>query len=132
MSRDDDYDVGYGKPPKQTRFEKGRSGNPKGRLKGVKTLAVALKEALAERVTVTENGRRRKITKLEAITTQLVNKAATADLTATRLLLGMVQLVETQADPSATTAMNVGEDDEKVMRQLYARIRSMNNGGEHA
>src|SRR4029453_14742297 len=26
-----DYAVGYGKPPTSTRFEKGRSGNPKGR-----------------------------------------------------------------------------------------------------
>ncbi len=26
-----DYEVGYGKPPKDTRFKKGRSGNPAGR-----------------------------------------------------------------------------------------------------
>src|SRR5262249_55793626 len=29
-----DYKVGYGKPPCQTRFRKGRSGNPKGRAAG--------------------------------------------------------------------------------------------------
>lgn len=28
---DDDYDVGYGKPPKSGQFKKGKSGNPKGR-----------------------------------------------------------------------------------------------------
>jgi hypothetical protein len=28
------YRVGYGKPPKRTRFKKGRSGNPKGRKRG--------------------------------------------------------------------------------------------------
>jgi hypothetical protein len=27
----DPYEVGFGKPPKQTRFKKGRSGNPRGR-----------------------------------------------------------------------------------------------------
>lgn len=27
----DDYKVGYGRPPKSTRFRKGESGNPKGR-----------------------------------------------------------------------------------------------------
>jgi hypothetical protein len=33
---DDRYEVGFGKPPKHTRFQKGRSGNPKGPPKGSK------------------------------------------------------------------------------------------------
>ncbi len=32
----DDYEIGYGKPPKQTQFRKGQSGNPRGRPKGKK------------------------------------------------------------------------------------------------
>jgi len=34
---DRDYEVGYGKPPKGTRFKAGQSGNPRGRPKGAKT-----------------------------------------------------------------------------------------------
>jgi hypothetical protein len=33
-SDDEDYEVGYGKPPKHSRFKLGQSGNPKGRPKG--------------------------------------------------------------------------------------------------
>ena len=31
-----DYEVGYGKPPKEHRFKKGQSGNPRGRPKDAK------------------------------------------------------------------------------------------------
>ena len=29
------YTVGYGRPPRKTRFKKGQSGNPRGRRKGI-------------------------------------------------------------------------------------------------
>jgi len=32
------YEIGYGNPPKHTRFRPGRSGNPAGRRKGVRNL----------------------------------------------------------------------------------------------
>src|SRR5215472_13361203 len=69
-----DYEVGYGKPPRHTRFKKGQSGNPRGRPRDSKNLKTLLNDALDEPVVVTEEGRRRKITKREAIVTQLVNR----------------------------------------------------------
>ena len=81
MPRDNkrDYEVGYAKPPRHTRFQKGRSGNPRGRPGGAKNLASLLNEALNEPVIVGENGRRRKIPKRQAIIKQLVNQSAQAD-----------------------------------------------------
>jgi hypothetical protein len=52
-----DYEVGYGRPPRHTRFELGRSGNPRGRPGGSKNLSTLLSEALQEPVIVVENGR---------------------------------------------------------------------------
>ena len=72
-----DYEVGYGKPPQHTRFKSGQSGNPRGRPSGSKNLKTLLSEALNEPVTITENGRRRKITKREAIVRQVVDCSAT-------------------------------------------------------
>lgn len=126
--RSGDYEVGYGKPPRRTQFQKGQSGNPKGRAKGSKNLAAIIMSALHEPVTVTQNGRRRKITKIEAMTTQLANKGASGDPKATQLLLGMVQLYEDRAETPSETKV-VGDADRQVMQMLFARIHRMGNGG---
>ena len=70
-----DYEVGYRKPPRRTRLPN-QSGNPRGRSPAAKNLKTLLSNALNEFVIVTENGGHRKITKREAITTQLVNRSA--------------------------------------------------------
>src|SRR5438067_13816670 len=74
-----DYMVGYGKPPLHTRFQKGRSGNPNGRPRGRKNMSTLLSDALNGSVIVVEKGRRKKITKRNAIVTQLDNKSASAE-----------------------------------------------------
>ena len=72
----DAYDVGYRKPPLATRFQKGVSGNPRGRPKGARNLSTVVAAALNEKVLITENGRKRRISKYEAAVKQLVNRAA--------------------------------------------------------
>src|ERR1700730_8872207 len=78
MPRDNegDYEVGYGKPPRDTRFKSGQSGNPRGRPPGAKNLSTLLTEALNEPVVIAEDGGRRKISERQAIIKQLVNRSA--------------------------------------------------------
>jgi uncharacterized protein DUF5681 len=85
-NKESKYEVGFQRPPRHTQFRKGTSGNPKGRPREAKNLAAVLEEALAEKVPIVENGRRRKITKRSAMIKQLVNKAASGDLRASRQL----------------------------------------------
>lgn len=89
MADEREYSVGKGKPPQHTRFQKGQSGNPKGRLRGSKNVATLLAQVLRERVVITENGRRKTITKLEAMLKQLANKAASGDHRAIKLLISL-------------------------------------------
>lgn len=72
MSDQTDDEVGYGKPPKATRFKKGQSGNPKGRPAGAKGVKASLKLELDSKITVREGGRDKKITKAEAIAKTMI------------------------------------------------------------
>src|ERR1044071_1619790 len=67
-------EVGYGKPPRSTQFKPGQSGNRAGRPRGSKNFATALEQELNSRVIVTENGRRKRVSKREVIAKHLVNK----------------------------------------------------------
>ena len=87
LDKKSNYQVGYAKPPHKTRFEKGKSGNPAGRVKGSKNVSKLLLEALGEPVVVNENGERKRITKGEAMIKQLVNKGASGDARSIQLLL---------------------------------------------
>jgi hypothetical protein len=116
------YQVGFRKPPLHTRFKKGRSGNPKGRPIGQKKMSSLITRALNRSVTVTEMGRRKKITKREAIVMQLVNKSASADLAAMRMLLGLLPDNPTENQGSIVAEVNLEEADRLVMERLRRRL----------
>jgi hypothetical protein len=119
-----DYEVGYGKPPRRAGFQKGRSGNPKGRPKGSKNFATLLAEALDEKVQVTEDGKRRRITKRALVIRQLVNKSASADLRAIKQLTDIVQGIEgrTGASQAPPPPQAFTAADEEVIAELKKRI----------
>jgi len=119
---DEDHRTGYGKPPSHRRFVKGQSGNPRGRPAGAKNLKTLLNKALNEPVIVTENGGRRKISKREAIVTQLVNGSAKGDFKAIQILLAMLRDIEGQTEPAAPETSAFSEADQKVLEQLRARF----------
>jgi hypothetical protein len=118
-----DYAVGYGKPPRHTRFKPGRSGNPRGRPKDAKNLSTLVHEALNEPVTVAENGRRRKISKRQAIIAQLVNRSAQADFKATQILLGLLRDIESRGDSGTADQPAFAEADQDIIHRIKARLR---------
>jgi Family of unknown function (DUF5681) len=120
-----EYEIGYRKPPLHTRFQKGKSGNPKGRPRGKKNMSTLLSTALNASIVVVANGRRKKITKREAIVTQLVNKSAAADLKATQIVLAMLRELESQDDGPADPAVFT-EADHEIIRRIQARLRNEN------
>ena len=87
----DDYEVGYGRPPKHTRFKPGQSGNPKGRPKGSKDFRSLLHRALFKKMRVTEDGEMRSMSRVEAVVTRLVARALNGDVHAAESVLRLMQ-----------------------------------------
>jgi hypothetical protein len=116
------YDVGFGKPPKDTQYKAGKSGNPRGRPRGSRNLATLLGRALREKVVVNEGGMRRRVSKAEAAVKQLVNKAAGGDLAAMRLLTGLESAAEAEL-PRVQGAPQLSETDQKFLNEVFARFQ---------
>jgi len=122
------YDVGYGKPPKHTRFTKGRSGNHHGRPKGTLNLATVLDRTLREKVVVNENGRRKVVTKLQAAIARLVDKATSGDGQAVRYLCQLVISAEERS--VAEPATQLSDTDQKVLGNILQRFQQTSKEGK--
>jgi hypothetical protein len=133
-----DYAVGYGKPPLESRFQKGQSGNPGGRRRGTKTLAALLGEALS-RCSGLPNPDGSRMTQAEAIFATLVGQAAGPDLKAKKLLFDLlvklqranicwtldrlpeIQLDESDGDARAEFTADIDRLAEEMRRNAAAR-----------
>jgi len=129
QSNDGSNAVGYGKPPKATRFRKGQSGNPKGRPKGKLNIATVILRALEVKVVINENGRRREVTKLEAAMMQLVNKAASGDLRALDSVTALAQMAEERVEQEQSRKPGLEDIDKWVLEDLKERLEAASKGG---
>lgn len=92
---DDDDAVGYGRPPKHSRFPKGRSGKPSGRPRGALNRASAtIARVLDQREEVRKDGRVRRMSRRAISIEQLVNEAAAGDLAAIEQVLNLCAELE--------------------------------------
>ena len=126
------YKVGYGRPPKKSRFKKGVSGNPKGRPKGQPNIKTLMKRTLNETIEVKENGRSRKMQRREAMMMAMVNKAIKGDVRAAFQIIDRMSVLDledekrnsTVAHDEAATqkALSEASDEElEVVERVLAR-----------
>lgn len=122
MTESNDEDkVGYGNPPKHSRFRKGQSGNPRGRPKNSRNFATDLQEILCGRMTITENGRPKKVSTQKAALLRLREKALKGDARALEKLLSLAQ--QSSEDTAARDAeRELTSGEEKILRRYESQI----------
>ena len=87
--------VGYRKPPRATRFTKGRSGNRAGRPRG-RHREAPYEAVLGQMVTIREGGSKRSVTAAEAFLRKLVKRGMEGDSTANRASLAVIEEARSQ------------------------------------
>jgi hypothetical protein len=126
MSEDRNYEVGYGKPPKHTRFKPGQSGNPKGRKPGSKNVMTLLEQTLFDTVKVRENGKVRRVPAIQACLLNLRNQAIKGEPKALDRLIRLATIYHS-AQPetsNATTPQAVdGATDLALLQELERMLR---------
>src|SRR5262245_32878671 len=121
--------VGPGKPPRHTRFKPGQSGNPNGRPKGSKNFVTILQEQLRKNVTITVDGKPKRVTVQEVIARRLANDSMKG---ATRPMELLIRLTSTKSDDGAGKDV-AGETvlpDKEALRRIHKRIGKFVGGEE--
>ena len=130
MTNDDDYEVGYRKPPKNSRFKKGQSGNPKGRKKAEpKSFMDALRAEGGTMVTVNIEGKAVRLSKDELAVKSMYQKIFKGDPATMRLItnLKMEEAAIKAAHTPVSFTLNFGDDDDVTKPWNQHKISKQNS-----
>ena len=116
------YEIGYRRPPASGRFRKGTSGNPKGRPKGSRNFLTLLEQELSQTIVVNENGKKKTMTRLQAVVKRIVTRALQGDQ---KELLTLFEILRRTGsfERSSDEADELLPDDYEAILDAYVRSR---------
>jgi len=118
QSSDDQYDVGYKRPPKHSQFPKGKSGNPGGRPKAL--IGISIKDIL-DGDQMGKNGE--VISKREAIVIRMLNDALAGNQKAFGRFLKLLNLSGLKRTEPLLQIKNVFYDSKPMTPEQYEEFK---------
>ena len=119
----DEYEVGFGKPPKHSQFKKGQSGNPKGRKKGTRNFKTDLKKTLDAKVTITVDGCSKQVSSQFAALQRLREKALKGDARSLDRYLDLAAANSAEQE-AQSEERSLSSDEIEILADFERRVRN--------
>jgi Family of unknown function (DUF5681) len=120
------FEVGYRRPPPSGQFKKGSSGNPKGRPKGSKNFMTLLEQELAQKIVVNENGKKKSVTRMQAMVKRIVAGALQGDQ---KSLVTLVEILRRTGQFQPAEPESLVPENYQAILDAYVASRVAGKGG---
>ena len=121
---DDGFAVGYKKPPRHSRFQPGRSGNPRGKQKGVRNFGTDVKRTLEVPVRLNDQGRARRVSTQEAALLRLREKALKGDARSIVQILELAKIFNNSTAVESVGDKALAAEDQAILDAYAEEVRS--------
>jgi hypothetical protein len=121
---DDGFAVGYKKPPRHSRFQPGRSGNPRGKQRGVRNFGTDVKRTLEVPVRLNDQGRARRVSTQEAALLRLREKALSGDARSIVQILELAKIFNNSTAVESVGDKALAAEDQAILDAYAEEVRS--------
>jgi len=128
------YPVGYARPPKDSQFKPGQSGNPSGRPKGARNASSMAHDALEQKINIKLKRSSREMTVRKAAYLRLAERAVAGDIKALDYLLSL-ETNERPGEPDHAEGQRSAAKDLEILQDFFDRRRAglpQHEQGDHA
>jgi Family of unknown function (DUF5681) len=121
---DDVIAVGYKKPPQHSQFQPGKSGNPRGKQKGVRNFSSDVKRTLEVPVRLNEQGKPRRVSTQEAALLRLREKALKGDARSIVQILELAKIFNNSFAVESVGDEALAAEDQAILDAYAEEVRS--------
>jgi uncharacterized protein DUF5681 len=124
------YRVGYGRPPIETRFKPGRSGNPNGRGKKRLSFSQVTEQVLNESVELRIGDRVLRMSNRQALVRAAVRQAFAGKPRLLSVLPAIMRYESECLQSESDAELNLPAKDEAILADFLARHKATDNSGD--